>query len=409
MGPFVNYSYDYYNDSDYMGNEAYLASYQQVVRFQHYLLGVAAYVTCGIGIIGNAMSIAVLSKGCRESSLIVYLMGLAIADIMVLVTTVISTVETLAPDVDGQLKIHTTYTAYVLPYVMPLGLTFQIYSIYMTVAFTIDRYIYICHPFQSHKLCTVSRAWKMTLLIFILCAIYNIPRWFDYCTILTFQPSTNMTIATLGKTPLSSTQIFKKLVHDWLYIPIALVIPLVTITTLNSFLIRAVIQSSRQGKVIGAKDSQEKSTTIMLIAVIFMFMLCQIPALISNLIYSRTSEQQLKDDLGFVYFNAICKFLIIVNCSANIFFYCYFGKKFRRDLIKMLLLCCAKKLEERKAERRWMSGRKNTETSFQTEAETLPDTHRSKSGNYNSFSRAEGQNGYQYELEPLKEDNGPTF
>jgi hypothetical protein len=346
-----------------------MARYQRLVTFQHYLLGVATYATCGTGIIGNALSLAVLSKGCRESSLIVYLMGLAIADIMVLVTTVISTIEKLAPDVEGQLEIHMTYTAYVLPYVNPLALIFQIYSIYMTVAFTIDRYIYICHPFQSHQLCTVSRAWKMTLLIFILCAIYNTPRWFDYCTVFTFEPSTNTTVATLGKTPLSSTQIYKNLVHDWLYIPIALVIPLATITTLNSFLIRAVIQSSKQGKVIGAKDSQEKSTTIMLIAVIFMFMLCQIPALISNLLYSRTSEEELKDELGYVYFNAICKFLIIVNCSANIFFYCYFGKKFRRDMIKMMLVCFAKKMEDGRVETRWMSGRKVSSLST---SDTIP-------------------------------------
>ena len=107
-----------------------------------------------MGIIGNVLSLLVLGKRSRTSSLFLYLIGLAFADFMNLVVTTIAMAEVLVPSVYEHIRMITRYSAYVKPYSNPLEMMAQMCSIYMTVTFTIDRYIYICHPFKASHLCT---------------------------------------------------------------------------------------------------------------------------------------------------------------------------------------------------------------------------------------------------------------
>lgn len=53
-------------------------------------------------------------------------------------------------------------------------------SIYLTVSFTIERFIAVCHPIKGQVLCTESRAKKVISVVYILCFVTTLSTAFEY-------------------------------------------------------------------------------------------------------------------------------------------------------------------------------------------------------------------------------------
>ncbi|XP_044284019.1 thyrotropin-releasing hormone receptor-like [Varanus komodoensis] len=121
---------------------------------------------CGVGVVGNVMVVLVVltSRGMRTPTNC-YLVSLAVADLMVLLAAGLPTVsESLAGTwiygLAGCLGI--TYFQY-------LGINASSCSI---TAFTVERYIAICHPMKAQALCTLSRAKRIIALVWALTSLY---------------------------------------------------------------------------------------------------------------------------------------------------------------------------------------------------------------------------------------------
>jgi hypothetical protein len=72
-----------------------------------------------------------------------------------------------------------------LQYVNVAGST----SIWLTVTFTVERYIAVCHPLRGKMLCTEPRARKVTVLVWVLCFLSTASTPFEWQTVLV--PITN--------------------------------------------------------------------------------------------------------------------------------------------------------------------------------------------------------------------------
>ena len=76
-----------------------------------------------------------------------------------------------------------------------------------------------------------------------------------------------------------------------------------------------------------------KNISIMLIAVVFFFFICQFPNLIVHIIQSMVCTSQptnfCTESSIYKYSLVVCKFLLICNLSFNFAFYCLFSQKFR--------------------------------------------------------------------------------
>lgn len=121
---------------------------------------------CGVGIVGNVMIIlVVLTTKHMRTPTNCYLVSLAAADLMVLTAAGL-------PNITEAL-----YGQWVFGYAGCLGITYFQYlginaSSCSITAFTVERYIAICHPIKAQFLCTLSRAKKIILLVWTLTSAY---------------------------------------------------------------------------------------------------------------------------------------------------------------------------------------------------------------------------------------------
>ncbi|OCT84551.1 thyrotropin releasing hormone receptor 2 L homeolog isoform X1 [Xenopus laevis] len=121
---------------------------------------------CGIGIIGNIMVVLVVftTRDMRTPTNC-YLVSLAVADLMVLVAAGL-------PNVSDSLAgtwIYGHAGCLGITYFQYLGINASSCSI---TAFTVERYIAICHPMRAKTVCTVSRAKRIIAIVWIFTSIY---------------------------------------------------------------------------------------------------------------------------------------------------------------------------------------------------------------------------------------------
>ncbi|KAG7499866.1 thyrotropin-releasing hormone receptor-like [Solea senegalensis] len=145
---------------------------------------------CVLGIVGNVMVIlVVLTTKHMRTPTNCYLVSLAVADLMVLTAAGLPTVT---DSVFGS-WVFGHYGCLCITYFQYLGINASSCSI---TAFTIERYIAICHPIKAQFLCTLSRAKKIIVLVWAFTCLYCL-MWF-YLSDIQELVYDNITITTCG-------------------------------------------------------------------------------------------------------------------------------------------------------------------------------------------------------------------
>ena len=244
-----------------------------------YLSGVVLLIVCVLGLAANSLVAIVLThKSYKHSSTSVFLLALALFDSLVLACTLfLICFQPLSEEYST--LIHPN----IMPYVYPLALTAQTCTIWITVSFTVERYIAVTHPISATRLCTVKRARVITVIVACLSILYNLTRWFEYRTAAVI-PSANATSDFIPEAPyqIRSTALlnseYESVYFTGLYLTVMCIIPVVLLSVLNYLLIHAV-QQSRNGKLgVGNRTSsaKENNITIMLVSVVAVFIICQV-------------------------------------------------------------------------------------------------------------------------------------
>jgi len=288
-------------------------------------------------------------------------------------------------------------------------------SVWLTLAFTVDRYIMICHPFKSEPFCTVSRAKRVIAALVASSIAFNLPKFFEYHTVVVRPPSAvvvrppsavvqlsaaeDMEVVGSDLTEFGKSRVFKQLYHSWLYIVFVFGVPFVSLVVLNAFLVNAVRLSRKRSRDLqpptlrNAPDlvasapayqleevsvttsmwspcsstyqleglgtplprspspvSRRIYTTVMLIGVVIIFIVCQFPALVSRTIWAFADDpSRAFTDLPLYTLNETANFLVLLNSSVNIVPYYFFGRRFRRQFLTLFCPYCEM---GRRAERR---------------------------------------------------------
>lgn len=139
------------------------------------VMGYVALVIICLGMVGNGLSMVVLTRKSMHTSTNCYLLALAIWDTaVILCTLLLMTLPTLS----------SWFEDHVMPYVVvigyPLALTAQMSTLWLTVSFTVERYIAVCHPLQAVRMCTVARARVVIVAVSVVSILFNASRWFEY-------------------------------------------------------------------------------------------------------------------------------------------------------------------------------------------------------------------------------------
>ena len=158
----------------------------------------------------------------------------------------------------------------------------QVCSNWLTAAFTVDRYLMICHPFIAKRWCTLRLSKLVITAVWMASFCYTLPRFYEYVYFTSPQeaiskdlrlrlPSHWYQLSTLGG---SSTFLFGY--HLWAWCVLVVGLPSFLIAILNIFLVREVNRSIKRLRFEQGVKTRRHETDVMLIAVIVVFFVCQV-------------------------------------------------------------------------------------------------------------------------------------
>ncbi|XP_062611367.1 FMRFamide receptor-like [Saccostrea cucullata] len=310
--------------------------YDKAITFQFYTWGIVGNIIAAYGIIGNILAILVLRHRLMRSSTSYYLISLAVYDTGVLLAMILLFALPTIYLEKALLMEYFFASKYMNQYLYPLALVAQTGTVYTTVGFTIERYIAVCHPLKAANTCTKSRTKRIIILIFVCSVIYNVPRFFEFTVVETWNPNLNRSVPEVMTTTLGNNKDFRKVYFICLHLIVMFLAPFVLISILNIQLMRAVKNAKKTRNRMSTNAAKEANLTIMLIAVIVVFLICQLPSIADNILFTIFDQGVLQCSLHYVHLTSISNLMVTVNSAVNFILYCVFGKRFRRVFIKIV-------------------------------------------------------------------------
>nr|XP_004177124.5 thyrotropin-releasing hormone receptor-like [Taeniopygia guttata] len=292
---------------------------------------------CGVGIAGNAMVVLVV---LRTKHMVTptncYLVSLAVADLIVLLAAGLPNIsEVVASWVYGYAGcLCITYLQY-------LGINISAWSI---AAFTVERYIAICHAIKAQLLCTVSRARRIIASLWLFTSLYCL-MWF-------FLVDTTQVTFSDGAQVTCGYRVSRSLYMPIYFLDFAVfyVIPLGLATVLYGLIARILfvsplpgtpqrsfLGSVHQGSSLklscrgsrGALGSR-KQVTKMLAVVVALFAVLWLPYRTLVVVNSFVDPPYLN-----TWFLLFCRLCIYLNSAINPIIYNLMSQKFRAAFRKL--------------------------------------------------------------------------
>uniref|UniRef100_A0A0A1X0K9 FMRFamide receptor n=1 Tax=Zeugodacus cucurbitae TaxID=28588 RepID=A0A0A1X0K9_ZEUCU len=293
-------------------------------RLEFWVCGVVLNIVGIFGIIGNIISMIILSRPQMRSSINYLLIGLARCDTTLIITSMLLFGIPCVYPYSGYFFYYYNYVyPFISPSIFPIGLTAQTASIYMTFTVTLERYVAVCHPLKSRALCTYGRAKIYFIVCCTLSLIYNLPRFWEVTTV-SYQPEgSEIVYHCLRPSPLRQNQTYINIYIHWCYLIINYIIPFLTLAILNCLIYRQVKRANRERQRLSRSEKREIGLATMLIFIVIVFFLLNFLALVVNIdeaFYNKIDHSLTK----------ISNLLVTINSSANFLIYVIFGEKFKR-------------------------------------------------------------------------------
>ena len=157
----------------HQGEEGLNAETVQYIKFVAY--SVVAYGIVAIGMLGNVLSLVVLTRPNLKGVMYVYLLGLALSNLCALITAVPALFDISAGLGNGQYP-----TAFFQAHLeMPLINSFMASSVYIIICMTVNRYISIYKPTHFQRIHTFKNASIHISLSFLAGILLHIPLCFQ--------------------------------------------------------------------------------------------------------------------------------------------------------------------------------------------------------------------------------------
>lgn len=329
---FGDYNSSLSDDSD----DAYNKSVTYDARFARALL--LNFVICGVlicsigvmGIIGNALSLCILCRREMRSSINLYLSALGIYDTILIFTAILGFGIPSIPPYTGHLMGYLRIYPFMIRYIYPIALFAQTGSVWITVSVTIERYVAVVHPLKARLWCTMARAKIVIIALSFMALIYNIPRFFETAIIEIQDSTTNETYIQHAKSKLRDDDLYYEVYYVWLYLPFMNIIPFLALAILNSIILITVRRAKNARTHMSRHQEKEVNTAMMLVCIVAIFFVCNIMAVIINIIEHAGSFHV--DDPVVVH---VSNLLVTFNSSVNFAIYCIYGQKFRQLFLRI--------------------------------------------------------------------------
>ncbi|TRZ17314.1 hypothetical protein HGM15179_009810 [Zosterops borbonicus] len=301
---------------------------------------------CGVGIAGNAMVVlVVLRTRHMVTPTNCYLVSLAVADLIVLLAAGLPNISDVVAS-----WVYGYAGCLCITYLQYLGINISAWSI---AAFTVERYIAICHAIKAQLLCTVSRARRIIASLWLFTSLYCL-MWF-------FLVDTTQVTFSDGAQVVCGYRVSRSLYMPIYFLDFAVfyVIPLGLATVLYGLIARILLVSAVPGtpqrplpgsqpragslglscRGSGAALGSRKQVTKMLAVVVALFAVLWLPYRTLVVVNSFVDPPYLN-----TWFLLFCRLCIYLNSAINPIIYNLMSQKFRAAFRKLY------KCQERSAE-----------------------------------------------------------
>jgi len=286
--------------------------------------GVATVVTSCFGIIGNLLSLVVLSRKIMFSMFNKLLMCVCLADLSFLVFNL-----AVCPNILMEEEVYPTALYYLLECIIHFCLSV---SIFIIVSCTIERHQAVCYP-HTYKMRLIkmgenSLVSYYTLPTVFLSILLNVPRFISYTP--------------FGLILQSHPIYLRFLLTFQCFHPIATtgILPFLILSILNFKIHRRVCSYG-----FSVVHKKEVHLTRILISIVISFLVLNLPRLILGL-YEISRYEVIRachEEVGNymppewqVTSDIFCRYLMIISSSINIVIYCWGGKQFKTVLMSII-------------------------------------------------------------------------
>ena len=247
--------------------------------------------------------------------------------------------------------------------VFHLPTVFHTASIWLTVALAVQRYIYVCHPIRAKRWCSIPIVIKGSLIVYAISILSHffmfVNRMYLYVQVPSKEnPGLYNVSACVMKTPPLIEQnediLFSS--YYWFRVIFIHLIPCLSLVVLNGILVRAMRAAQRRRETLLKQNRKTECkriydsncTTLMLVAVVGVFLLVEFPLGITFilLIVSNTFNIVIMTNDTQNTATLFTNLFILLSYPINFFIYCGMSRQFR-NTFKQLFLPGTQSAEER--------------------------------------------------------------
>ncbi|XP_078425836.1 putative G-protein coupled receptor 139 [Cetorhinus maximus] len=296
-------------------------------------------ILAAVGVPANLLGIVILARGrCGLSRCITYyLMAIAAADFLVIITAVILN---RIGGIYFRFSVLSTTPACKLSAVLVFATRDG--SVWLTVAFTFDRFVAICCHGLKTRYCTKKTALLVIGLVSALSCIKNVPFHFTYQPLYTLDgvPWFCDIIAVYYSSTAWQA-------YDWLDHILTPFLPFLLILLLNALTVRHILAASRARRKLRGAESHgdqeminRKRSIVLLFAISLSFLLLWV-TYVGHFLYVRIPGEAYFTGLDFndpdYILQETTNMLQLLSSCNNVFIYAVAQNKFREELRKVMM------------------------------------------------------------------------
>ncbi|CAH1791034.1 unnamed protein product, partial [Owenia fusiformis] len=338
----------------------YYADYEQAVNFTVAMHVYVLSVIVLFGIVGNVLSLIVMSKekttGLSGSASTFLLMTLAVADTALLTSaTLYFTLFTIARETSWVTVPFFNGVMLASRYLFLVTAIAQVYSNWILVVLTFNRFVAVVLPLKAHLVCTKRRVIIAVIVTFILACALNIVRVWEYKYVgvpINHPELGNITLID-RRNDLLGTTAYNMGYRSTTNAILRVIAPIVILSILNIMLVLVVRKGQKTRKAMSismpkdqsANAPKEDNITLRIVCVVVVFILCQLPSVIFSIVdtIDYNNESISFGTFTIWYFGISTNILAILNSAVNFIIYFVTGRRFRSILVAMLCGRCMKK------------------------------------------------------------------
>ncbi|KAL6739647.1 hypothetical protein Aduo_013078 [Ancylostoma duodenale] len=264
-----------------------------------------------LGVLLNFLNIVVFAS--QRNTAAKYLTALSCSDVGVCVAGV---VVIFADSLRARAFVVDQLFVFLLPKLIPLGLFFQMLSVYITVLAAFDCFVSVLRGVSS---CNTRSTWAPRVLagVVVTVAAYNVIQFADLEAIECLHPD-NYTLYELCPTELRISELYVVVYKGYMYALTMAFIPFLLLTVLTIGILYLLRKKQEKAEKVKCEEQEDQGSPVVLLLVIVLFLACNVTSLLVNVfemlkIHLGPAADAILIDVG--------NLLVVVNATANFFVY----------------------------------------------------------------------------------------